>query len=100
LSGESRYLTFKEILNSDIGSFSAIESYTAAGIEVVENTSSEIAGLACEMNDRLDGVWESAEEDEELQREFWSIYRNLGPNEPIPSRVGSEFLRNNKDLLR
>ena len=50
------------------------------------------------MDDRLNGIWETNEEDEELQRRFRALF---GPDKlKSPSlRMGAEFLRQNRDLL-
>ena len=67
-------------------------------LEFIENTSEEITAVALEMDDRLNGIWETNEEDEELQRRFWALF---GPDKlKSPSlRMGAEFLRQNRDLL-
>jgi putative glycosyltransferase (TIGR04372 family) len=74
LRAEGRFLTFREILDSGVGRFLRSEQYTARGIEVIENTPEEIAALAIEMDERVTGTWRTTEEDEELQRRFWSLY--------------------------
>ena len=67
-------------------------------IEVIENTPEEIIDVAIEMDERLEGTWKTTEENEDLQRRFWAIY---GPKKvKSPSfRIGTEFLRQNRDLL-
>ena len=51
------------------------------------------------MDERLNGTWETKEEDKELQERFWLLF---GPNKiKSPNlRIGAEFLRKNKDLLQ
>ena len=67
-------------------------------LEFIENTSEEITAVALEMDDRLNGIWETNEEDEELQRRFWALF---GPDKlkSTSLRMGAEFLRQNRDLL-
>ena len=67
-------------------------------LEFIENTSEEITAVALEMDDRLNGIWETNEEDEELQRRFWALF---GPDKlKSPTlRMGAEFLRQNRGLL-
>ncbi|MFB0566235.1 MAG: TIGR04372 family glycosyltransferase [Candidatus Aminicenantaceae bacterium] len=94
-----RFLTFREILDSDIGRFSRSEQYEQAGIDVVENTPEEITALVVEMDERLKGSWQTTEEDEELQQRFWSLFKPSELHGTIVSRIGAEFLRQNQKLL-
>ena len=99
LQEEHRFLTFREILDSGIGRFLRGEQYEQMGIEVVENTPEEITALAVEMDERLKGTWQTTEEDEELQRKFWSLFKPSELHGTIVSRIGAEFLRQNRELL-
>jgi len=70
------------------------------GVEFVDNSSDEILELVREMNQRLDGEWTEAPEDEELQQR----YRAISPaicfdGTPFPGRVGAAFLREHENLL-
>jgi len=98
-SEKKRFLTFHEILACGADKSLHTHEYKQAGIEVIENTDEEILALAKEMNERLDGTWVNREEDEELQRRFRALfppgYRCYG----FPSRIGAEFLRQNRELL-
>jgi len=96
---EHRFLTFGETLDSGIGRFSKSEQYEQLGIEVVENTPEEITALAVEMDERLEGTWQTTEEDEERQRRFWSLFKPSELHGTIVSRIGAEFLRQNRELL-
>lgn len=99
LKTEKRFLKFREILESDIGRFLNRNDYIKHGIEVVQNTPEEIRDAAEEMEGRLRGCWETNDEQEELQRRFWALYR---PNElhgVIRARMGSNFLLQNQYLL-
>ena len=96
---KKRFLTFREIFESGIGRWQFGEKYTGAGLEVIENTSEEILDLAREMNERLDGIFESTEEDEELQRAFHSLIKPNHLCYGTPVRMGTKFLRENRELL-
>ena len=98
---ENRFLKLREIIKMGAGSYTRTVQYEQAVIEPVENTPEEICGLAVEMDERLKGTWQAAEEDEELQRRFWSIFK-LSAKELhgiIESRIGADFLRRNRELL-
>ena len=99
LHEEGRYLTFREILNSEIGVFVKTEQYDRLGIQAIENTPEELTSVAIEMDERLNGTWETTEEDEDLQRRFWSLFKPDELNPVFLSRVGTEFLRQNRQLL-
>lgn len=99
LRKEERYITFREIMSSDLARTNRTHLYEQMGIDVVENTPDEITGLALEMDERLKGTWQSRPEDEELQERFWSLYQPSEYNGVFYSRVGAAFLRNNIELL-
>lgn len=96
---KKRFLTFREILESGVGRYLRGEEYARAGLEAIENTAQEILDLAIEMNERLDGTFESTEEDEELQKAFHSLFQPHHYCYGTPVRIGAKFLRENKELL-
>jgi len=96
---QGRFLTFREIVGSEIGSFLDTWQYENLGLQPVENTPEEIMAVAVETDDRIRGTWQKTEEDEQLQRRFWSVYKQENPNAVIGLRVGKEFLRQNRELL-
>ena len=55
--------------------------------------------LAMEMNQRLDGKWVTTPQDEILQQKFKSLFHTDPHCYGFPSRIGAQFLRENKDLL-
>lgn len=55
--------------------------------------------ISVEMDERLKGTWQTTEEDEELQRRFWSLFKPSELNRVFRSRIGAEFLRQNRELL-
>lgn len=103
LRNERRFLTFREILDSDIKKFSWTENYEQLGIELVENTPEEITALALEMDERLKGIWQTSLEDEELQRRFWGLFKPSDLTQIVASRrhtrIGAEFLRQNHEFF-
>lgn len=99
LRKERRFLTFREILDSGIGRFLESKEYERAGIEAIDNTPEEITALAVEMDERLKGEWRSTEEDKELQQRFWGLFKPNDLNRIFLSRIGAQFLRQNRQLL-
>ena len=58
-----------------------------------------MTSLVMEMEARLKGTWQTTEDDEDLQRRFWSLFEDNEYHGEICSRIGAEFLRQNRELL-
>ncbi len=104
LRSESRVMTFQEILKSGVGRYRRDDDYERHGVEVIDNTPEEITAFALEAQARRAGIWKAAEEDEELQRCFWEIFRTYTTafaSAPWRThwRIGAEFLRQHRALL-
>lgn len=107
LRSEKRFMTFREIFESGAGLFLDSQQFENMGIELIENSPEEIAAVVLEMESRLRGTWCTTDQDEELQKRFWDIFPKNGVSpynsQPlhgeIRSRIGTEFLRQNKALL-
>lgn len=97
ISGK-RFLTFREMLAVD-SRYTYKSNCLRDGVELVHNTPEEITAVVLEMNQRLDGTWQSCEEDEELQRRFKALYPPDHPGYHAPGRIGVEFLRQHSNLL-
>ncbi|MFC1679210.1 TIGR04372 family glycosyltransferase [Elusimicrobiota bacterium] len=97
---EDRFMGFREIIESGVGRFLRTEQYEERDLEIIDNTPAEIEAATMEMLGRLEGTWKTTDEDEELQRRFWAL---LSPSDDINkvfrSRIGAQFLRENRDLL-
>jgi len=98
LKNEKRFMSFSELIMFDFGGADTNEIFANLGLEVIENTPEEIRAVTMEMDDRLNGTWESSEKDEDLQQLFWALF---GPDKLKSKdlRIGTEYLRNNKELL-
>lgn len=97
---KKRFLSFREILACGADKWFKSQLYEQADIEVIENTPDEILGLVKEMNARLDGTWITAEEDEELQERYRTIFPPEHKCYGFYSRISTEFLRQNRELLK
>ena len=53
---------------------------------------------AIEMDERLNGTWETTGEDKELQQRFWALFGSDKLKSP-DLRIGTEYLRQNQYLL-
>jgi len=99
LRKEDRFLTFKEILNSEVGGFLESRQYEQRGIDVIENSPEEILALVIETDERLKGTWKETDEDKLLQKRFWSLFKTDNSKQVFLSHIGAEFLRQNQSLL-
>ncbi|HJZ23210.1 MAG TPA: TIGR04372 family glycosyltransferase, partial [Candidatus Babeliales bacterium] len=104
LKTEKRFLTFKEMSSIEVDIHYKGNYYESINIEPIENTSEEILDVVTEMDDRLNGTWQTQKEDEELQDIFWSFFPSIAKKSEKKNkysfRIGAEFLRKNKDLLK
>ena len=98
LRSEDRNMTFSEIINLDFGGIETNKIFQKLNIELIENTPEEIRTVSIEMDERLSGNWETKEEDEELQEQFWLLFGQDKIKSP-DLRIGADFLRQNKELL-
>lgn len=99
LRSERRFMTMREILSSGAGRYLRTEQFDSAGIELIENSPDEIRELTVEMDDRIHGRWRTDQDDEELQRKFWSLFAVSELNAVFRARIGRSFLREHRDWL-
>jgi len=93
---KGRLLTFREILEIDQNRYA---NPNQNEFRVIDNTAEEIRELAQEMNERLDGTFSVTKEDNELQKEFHSIFKPHHLCYGTVVRIGAKFIRDNKELL-
>jgi len=100
LRKENRFLTFKEMFELYLDIHYKGNYYEDNNIEPVENTPEEILDVVIEMDDRQNDTWQTQKADEELQDIFWSFLPSDVLKNKYRLRIGTEFLRKNKDLLK
>ena len=99
LSKENRFMTFPEIINEGKRWLYETEEYERLGIQVIDNTPDEILNVTKEMELRISGDWQPTNEDIELQKAFQSLLEPSDLAQDIVTTIGSDFLRNNQNLL-
>lgn len=99
LRDQKRFMTIREIFDSDSAYLCYSKEYRDKGIDLIESAPEEIAAAVLEMEGRLKGTWQTTEEDEQLQSRFWEIFPKTSSHGEIRSRVAADFLRRNKALL-
>ena len=100
LKRECRYATFSEMFS--MPGYSEDKNLDRFEIELVKNTAEEIKAACDEMNAHIDGTWITSAEDEELQRRYQELLIKYSdrPKMNGGGRVGTQFLRDNQDLLK
>jgi len=99
LRNEKRFLTFREIVESGAGRYLRGDEFEALGLELVENSKDDVMALAVEMDERLEGKWDTSDEDADLQQRYWALFDETTLCHNSPSRIGAAFLRQNRNLL-
>ena len=101
LINEKRLASVSEMLKMK-SEYSDERHQARLGVELVKNTADEIYSACQEMNARIDGTWKSMPEDEELQQKYLDLVIKYSdqPTWRGGGRVGTQFLRDNQDLLR
>jgi len=100
-TSENRLATVSEMLRMR-SEYSDERHQARLGVELVKNTADEIFAACEEMNARIDGTWETTAEDEELQKRYLDLVIKYSdqPTWRGGGRVGTQFLRENQDLLK
>ena len=101
LKNEDRVATISEMLKMR-SEYSDERHQGRLGIELIKNTADEILSACNEMNSRIDGTWITTPQDEELQQRYLSLVVKYSdqPTWRGGGRVGTQFLRDNQDLLK
>lgn len=102
-SRTGRFLSLREVLAAGLGDASKTEVFSAAGVELVNNSCAEILELAVELENRCKGTWNPRSGDEELQRTFWEIFVEHANGHTIQNRrarIGTGFLRRHPEFLK
>ncbi|MDC3200287.1 TIGR04372 family glycosyltransferase [Porticoccaceae bacterium] len=102
-----RNLSLREVFSKGVGFCMRASEYEEKDIIPLGNTSEEIRNVVVEMDERLNGAWQSHADDELLQKKFWEIFPkdalesiNKKPlHGVIKSRFGASFLRDNPSWL-
>jgi len=96
---EPRYLSFNEILASEIGNYRMSSFYRDAGIEIEDNSPEDIFDLTVEMLDRLDGHEDKYRDYLKLQEAFARLLKPQHYAYGTAARIGGLFLAKHRELL-
>ena len=96
---EDRYMKLREIIDSGVSMYSRSWQYKNKGIELIDSTPEEISEVVVEMDDRINGRWESTVEEEQLQLEFWKYFDSNQVQLAPQALIGREILQQNRWML-
>lgn len=96
---EERYLSFEELMNSDLSNAVYAKFYQDAKTRLDENEEEDVRDLAVEMFERLDGTFVENKEDMRLQAEYAALFKTHHYAYGAAGKVGTKFLRKYQHLL-
>ena len=99
---EERYLSYREILNTEINNWVSGHKFAKAGLEVVSSSEEEILDVTKEMYARVfENGYRYTDDDKKIRDQFRSLYppSHKCYDTPISEMISIEFLRKNKELI-
>lgn len=97
--GEGGYLSFYEIISSQVSGFFFTQQYTKAGIIYEENSPQDIELLVLEMLDRINGNYIESIQEEGIHAQYLSLFNSTHYSYQAVSRVCVKFLMKYQYLL-
>jgi len=95
---DKQLLPFKDSLQLQFNSKTWEKDLKDLDLVLLDNTAEEISEVSLEMESKLKNNHNLSKEDEILQEKFWNLINHKFIKSPS-FRIGSEFLRKNKNLL-
>lgn len=99
LKGRTGYLSFSEVMNSDISNFRYAKLFSENEIILEENSEEDILELAKEMMDLLEGKFFGGSNGEILQKKYMALFKPGHYAYGAVSRVANSFLSKHQYLL-
>ena len=102
LTKEERYLSYREIFNTEINRWGSGHEFAKAGLEVHSSSEEEILDVTKEMYARVfENGYRYTDDDKKLRDQFKSLYPHTHSchNSPISEMISIDFLRKNRDLI-
>jgi len=99
---EERYLSYREILNTEINKWGSGHQFAKAGLKVVPSSEEEILDVTKEMYARVfENGYRYTDDDKKLRDQFRSLYppSHSCYDTPISETISIDFLRKNKELI-
>ena len=99
MDAQGRMLPFPEAFAGEASELFLAPEFAERGLKTVDNTPQEIAELAIEMLDRLDGKLKDEPDDADLQARFRALIQPHHYCWHASARIGRAFLRRHRALL-
>jgi putative glycosyltransferase (TIGR04372 family) len=99
MDAEGRMLSLPDTFADEASEFRQTLKFVERGLKTVDNTPQEIAELAIEMLDRLDGKFQEDPDDADLQARFRALIQPHHYSWHASARIGRAFLRRHRALL-
>jgi putative glycosyltransferase (TIGR04372 family) len=99
MMSESRLLGMSEIIERNLHRVKDGNELQKQGVQLKDNSPEEIANVAIEMSERLEGTWESTPEEDHLHEAFLLNLPNYLKQGPPLGRLGYDYMRNNSWLF-
>jgi putative glycosyltransferase (TIGR04372 family) len=99
MDAQGRMLPLPNAFAGEASEFRLTPEFVERGLRQVDNTPQEIAELAIEMMDRLDGHVEDEPDDADLQERFRALIQPHHFCWHASARIGRDFLRRHRALL-
>ena len=99
IDAQGRFLSLPEAFAGEASELFLAPEFAERGLKTVDNTPQEIAELAIEMLDRLDGNVKDEPDDADLQSRFRALIQPHHYCWHASARIGRAFLRRHRDLL-
>jgi putative glycosyltransferase (TIGR04372 family) len=99
MNKQGRILSFPDAFADKASEFRSTPEFVFHGLSLIDNTPQEIAELAMEMMDRLDGRLVEEPDDAALQARFRAFIQPHHHSWPPSARIGRAFLRRHRASL-
>ena len=101
-------LNFSEIFSSNVALSYKADEFENNNVLLEENSPDEIKDLVVEMDERLNGRWKETDQDVELQKKFWKIFKDnmekqnlkIPLHGKIKAKFCSAYLKKNINLVQ
>ena len=101
-------LNFSEIFSSNVALSYKADEFENNNVLLEENSPDEIKDLVVEMDERLNGRWKETDQDVELQKKFWKIFKDnmekqnlkIPLHGEIKAKFCSAYLKKNINLVQ
>jgi putative glycosyltransferase (TIGR04372 family) len=97
--GQARFLSFQEIMESDIGNFRYASQYRRERLEIVDNDAEDILAMARELHAMAAGELTLDDEARDLQRAVKDLFRPGHYGYGSDCLISPAFLKKHRDLL-